>query len=124
MEYELKVLEHIITVVLNPSRITRDILNDEFLSECKLLVETEKERIRKQFWVMVFGERQQSDLGSYYRKHQAILVQLADIAFNYLQSGGPESIYRLTSDISISNFYKEIARIPGDLLDFIEKSFT
>ncbi len=123
MEYELKVLEHIITVVLNPSRITRDTLNDEFLSECKLLIETERERIRNQFRVMVFSDRQQSDLESYYRKHQAILVQLVDIVFNYLQPGGPESIYRLTSDISISNFYKEIAQIPGDLLDFIEKSF-
>lgn len=101
----------------------RDSLNDEFLGECKLHAENERERIRKQFRVMAFGERQQSDLESYYRKHQAILVQLADIVFNYLQPGRPESIYRLTNEVPIFNFYKEIARIPEDLLDFIEKSF-
>ncbi|MBK7434420.1 MAG: hypothetical protein IPI66_11290 [Chitinophagaceae bacterium] len=60
---------------------------------------------------------------SYYRKHQAILVQLADIVFNYLQPEGPESIYRLTNEVPILNFYKEIARIPEDLLDFIENSY-
>ncbi len=123
MEYELKVLEHIITRVLNPSRITRDILNDEFLSECKLHAENERERIRNQFRVVAFGKHQQSDLASYYRKHQAILIQLADVFYRYLQTGEPESIYSLTNEVSILNFYKEILRIPEDLVDFIEKSF-
>jgi len=123
LEYELKVLEHIITRVLNPSRITRDILNDEFLSECKLHAENERERIRNQFRVVAFGKHQQSDLTSYYRKHQAILIQLADVFYRYLQTGEPESIYRLTNEVSILNFYKEMLRIPEDLVDFIEKSF-
>jgi len=123
LEYELKVLEHIITVVLNPSRITRESLNDEFLSECRLHIETEKERIRKQFTVMVFGDRQESQLETYYRKHQAILLQLADTAFSYLERGRQESIYRLTNEISIINFYEAISQIPEALLDFIEKNF-
>lgn len=123
MEYELKVLEHIITVVLNPSRITRGSLNDEFLNECKLHVENEKERIRKQFRVMVFGEHLQGYLESYYRKHQAILIQLADIVYFYLQPGKPESIERITNEVHILNFYKELLQIPEDLLDYIEKSY-
>lgn len=117
------VLEHIITVVLNPSRLTRKYLNDEFLSECKLHAENERERIRKQFRVIAFANLQQSDLESYYRKHQAILIQFADIVYNYLQPVRPDSIYWLTNEDSILNFYKEISRIPVDLVDFIEKSF-
>ncbi len=123
MKYELKVLEHIITVVLNPTRIKRDNLNDEFLSECKLHAEAEKERIRMQFTLMFFGENQEAQLKSYYGKHQAILIQLADIVFKYLQPGESESIYQLTNEISIINFYKEISRIPEDLLNFMEMNF-
>lgn len=123
MEYELKVLEHIITVVLNPSRIARESLVAEFLSECKLHAENERERIRKQFRVIAFGKYKQSDLESYYRKHQAILVQFADIVYSYLQPGGPESIYGLTNEVAILDFYKEISQIPEELVDFIDKSF-
>jgi len=123
LEYELKVLEHIITVVLNPSKLTLDKLNDEFLGECKLLAETEKERIMKQFTLMVFDESQESRIESYFRKHQAILIKLADIVFNYLQPRGPESIYRLTNENLILDFYKEISRIPEELLKFIEINY-
>ena len=72
---------------------------------------------------MEFGERQQSVLESYYRKHQTILIELADMAFGYLQSEEPESNYRLTNEGPILNVYKEILRIPEELLDFMEKSF-
>jgi len=132
LEYELKVLEHIITIVLNPSRIKRDNLNDEFLSECKLHADAEKERIRKQFTLMAFGVSQESHIESYYQKHQAILIQLADTAFKYIQPDEPESIYRLTNEISIIDFYKEISiidfykeisRIPEELLYFMKMNF-
>ena len=123
MEYEFKELEHIISIVLNTKRILRENLNDEFIAEFKLHAENEKERIRKQFRLMVFGERQQSVLESYYRKHQTILIELADMAFGYLQSEERESIYRLTNEGPILNVYKEILGIPEELLDFMEKSF-
>ena len=120
MEYELKVLEHIIRVVLNPSRIKSDNLNDEFLNEYKLIVDTEKERIIQQFTVMLFGG---SQVELYYRKHQTILVQLADIIFKYLQPDGPVSVYRISHEISVINFYKELYNILEDLLNFIEMNF-
>lgn len=123
MQYELKVLEHIITIVLNPNRITEHILTDEFISECKLHIENEKERIRNQFRIMVFGEQNQSILELYYRKHLDILIQLADISFNYLQPGKQESIFLLTNNETTINFYREIAGVPNELLDFIEISF-
>ncbi len=123
MEYELKVLEHIITVVLNPSKLKRDQLNDEFLGECKLLAETEKERIMKQFTLMVFNESQESRIESYFRKHQAILIKLADIVFNYLLPGRLEGVILLTNENSILDFYKEISRIPEELLNFIEINY-
>ncbi len=123
MEYELKVLEHIITVVLNPSKLTLDKLNDEFLGECKLLAETEKERIMKQFTLVVFEESQESRIQLYFGKHQAILIKLADIVFNYLQPGRPDSIILLTNENSILDFYKEISQIPEELLNFIEINY-
>ena len=123
MEYELKVLEHIITVVLNPSKLTLDKLNDEFLGECKLHAENEKERIMRQFTLMVFDESQEIHIESYFRKHQAIITKLSDIVFNYLHPGRSESIYHLTNENSILDFYKEISRIPEDLLSFIEINY-
>lgn len=123
MDYELKALEHIITIVLNPTKITRDNLNDEFLSECKLLAVKESERILKEFRVIAFGKYQQSELGFYYRKHQAILVKFADFVYGYLQPEGPESIYGLSTEPNVLDFYKEILRIPLDLLDYIETSY-
>jgi len=123
LEYELKVLEHIITVVLNPSKLKRDQLKDEFLGGSKLRAETEKERIMEQFTLMVFDESQESRIESYFRKHQAILIKLADIVFNYLQPRGPDSIYRLTNEKLILDFYKEISRIPEELLKFIEINY-
>jgi len=123
LDYELKALEHIITIVLNPTKITRDILNDEFLRECKLLAEKESERIMKEFRVIAFGKYQQSELGFYYRKHQAILVKFADFVYGYLQPEGPESIYGLSNEATVLDFYKEILRIPLDLLDYIETSY-
>lgn len=123
MEYELKVLEHIITVVLNPSKLKPVQLNDKFLGECKLLAETEKERIMKQFTLMVFDDSQESRIESYFRKHQAILIKLADNVFNYLQPGRPDSIILLTKENSILDFYKEISRILEELLNFIEINY-
>ncbi len=123
MDYELKALEHIITIVLNPTKITRNNLNDEFLNECKLLAEKESERIMKEFRVIAFGKYQQSELGFYYRKHQAILVKFADIVYGYLQPEEAENIYGLSNEAYVLDFYKEIMRIPLDLLDFIETSY-
>lgn len=123
MEYELKVLEHLIKVVLNPSIIKLESLNDKFISKYKLLINSEKERIRQQFTIMVFGESQESLMGSYYRKHQAMLVQLADIVLKYLQPEGPESIYRKTNEIFIIDFYKALSSIQEELLNFIEINF-
>ncbi len=124
MEYELKVLEHIISVVLKPSKLTLEKLNDEFLSECKLHIETEKERIMKQFTTVVFSRNSESHFELYFRQHQNSLVLLADIVFKYLQPEGPESIYRLTNEVSILNFYNELSKIPEELLDFIAKNFS
>ena len=120
MEYELTVLEHLITVVLNPSIIRRQSLTDKFLSDCIRQAHAERDRISKQLRVIAFGERHKSDLASYYRKHQAILVQLSDTIYNYLQPAGLHSIYRLTNKVSIINFYRQLALVPQLLLDFIE----
>ncbi|MBL0056256.1 MAG: hypothetical protein IPP31_08660 [Chitinophagaceae bacterium] len=50
-------------------------------------------------------------------------MQLADIAFNYLQPGDRKYLPFNKRHLHL-NFYKEITRIPEDLLDFIEsKSF-
>jgi len=123
LEYELKVLEHIIAEVLNPTKIKTENLKDEFLKKWKLNAEKERDRIRDQFTLTAFGRHQQSDLQMYYRKHQAILVQLADMVYNYLQPDSTESIYGLTNEVSILDFYKEISRIPEDLVGFIQTSF-
>ena len=123
MEYELKVLEHTVTVGLNPLKLKPENLNDEFLSEILLLAENEAEKIRNQFTAMVCGELQESQLAFYYQTHQCKLVQLADIIFNYLQPGGPESFYLITKEVSILNYYKRISRILEELLNIIEKDF-
>lgn len=123
MKYELKTLEHIITVVLNPGKIKPGILNDEFISECKVLAENEMEKVCNQFRVTAFEGHKETALKAYYRKHQAVLVSLADTSFNYLQPGITESISLLTNEDVIINFYKEMARIPNDLLAFISYNF-
>ena len=70
---------------------------------------------------MAFAERKQKMLESYYQKHQAMLVKLADSIYQYLNPEGPVSIQRLTNDELVLQFYKKVMQVPLDLLDFIEQ---
>ena len=123
LEYELNVLEYLFETVLNPLNIKPDALNLEFLGERTLLAETEKIRICHQFRETSFSETKQRKLEAYYREHQAMLVELCDKIYHYLDRERPESIYRLTNDEGILNLYKAIMKVPEALLNFIEQYF-
>jgi len=124
LEYELKGLEHIITVVLNTQKLNLERLNEEFINEIKQRADIEKEVIKKQFINVVFLSTQESYLELYFHQHQTALVQLADIIFNYLKPKGPESIFRITNDIAIVNLYKYLYECLEALLNFIRKNYT
>lgn len=121
--YELKVLEHFIQIVLNPLTLKPEIFNEKYLIENARIIASEKIKICNHFRLKAFSERKQKTLDIYYRSHQVLLVQLADQAYIYLTPERPESIYKLTNDESILNLYKDIMRIPEDLLDYIEQNF-
>ena len=116
-------MEYLFETVLNPLNIKPDALNLEFLGERTLLAETEKIRICHQFRETSFSEAKQRRLEAYYGKHQAMLVELCDKIYHYLDRKRPESIYKLTSDEGILNLYKAIMKVPEALLNFIEQYF-
>jgi hypothetical protein len=123
LENELKVLERLITVTLNPANLKPDKLNDAFISECRLLANNEKERIKNQFTSVIFNPGSESLIEIYFRHHQTSLIKLSDTIFNYLQQKTSKSIYRLTNKSLVINFYKEILRLPEELLQFIAENY-
>ena len=123
LKFELHALEHLIQVVLNPVTIKHETLSEEFLGECALLAQTEKIRICDQFKKTTFSDRKQKLLELYYRKQQAMLVQLCDRVYFYFVPEQPDSIYSITNDEGILILYKAIMQVPEDLLDFIEQYF-
>ena len=123
LENELKVLERLTTVTLNPANLKPDKLNDAFISECMLLANNEKERIKNQFASVIFNPGSESLIEIYFRHHQTALVKLADIAFNYLQQKTAESIYRLTNKSLVINLYKDVLRVPEELLQFVAENY-
>lgn len=124
MKNELKDLEYLISVVLNPSKLTAKNLVDNFLKECRLTAATEKDRISQQFNTVVFMPSHDNCIEMYFRQHQAALISLADKMFGYLQPKGVESIFRLSNELSVLQFYQEILLITSDLLHCIEKNFS
>lgn len=123
MDYEIKELEHIIKVVLNPVNLNVDALNTKFIGEYKLHAENERVRICNQWRLAILGEQKQKVLKLYFRSHQAMLVQIADSASYYCERERHNNIYKLTNDEGILNLYKEIMQVPEDLLDFIGQYF-
>lgn len=123
LENELKALERLINVVLNPANLKSDKLNDAFISKCRLLANNEKERIKQQFASVIFNPSSESLIEIYFRHHQTTLVKLADTVFNYLQQKRVGSIYRLTNKSLVINFYKDVLRVPEELLHFIAENY-
>lgn len=123
LENELKVLERLITVTLNPANLKPDKLNDAFISECRLLANIEKERIKNQFASVIFNPGSESLIEIYFRHHQTTLIKLADTVFNYLQQKKAVNVYQLTNKSLVINFYKEILRVPEELLQFIAENY-
>ena len=123
LENELKVLEHLIIVTLNPAKLKPGKLNNTFISECRVLANTEKERIKNQFASVIFNPGSESLIEIYFRHHQTSLVKLSDTVFKYLQQKTEDSIYRVTNKSLVINFYKEILMVPEELLQFIADNY-
>ena len=124
LENELTTLEHLITRVLNPANLKPGKLNNAFISECRLLANNEKERIKNRFATVIFNPGSENLIEIYFRHHQTALVKLADTAFNYLQQKTAENIYPLTNKSLIINFYKDILRVPEELLQLIAENYS
>jgi hypothetical protein len=123
LENELTALGHLITEVLSPANLKPGKFDTTFISECRLLANTEKEKIKNRFTSVIFNPNSESLIEIYFRHHQTALVKLADTVFNYLQQKKAESIYRLTNKSLVINFYKEISRVPEELLQFIAENY-
>ena len=123
LENELKALEHLITQESNPANLEPDKLNDSFINECRLLANTEKERIKNQFASVIFNPGSESLIEIYFRHHQTALVKLTDTVFNYLQQKTAKSIYRLTNKGLVINFYKDLIKVLEELLQFIAANY-
>ena len=116
-------LEHIISVILDPKKIKAEQINDEFLGECRLLFINDKERIKKQFTLEVFNLVDEQRIRFYIQQHQATIIKLADLIFDYLQPGNTNNITYTKRENILFNLYEEIYIQLEDLLNFIEQHF-
>lgn len=123
LENQLMALEHLITQELNPANLKPDTLNEAFINKCRRSANTEKDRIKNQFASVIFNPGSENLIEIYFRHHQTALVKLADTVFNYLQQKKTDSIYRVTKKSLVINFYKEILRVPEELLQFIAANY-
>ena len=123
LENELTALGHLITEAINPANLKPGKFNNVFISECRLLANTEKERIKNQFASVIFNPGSESLIEIYFQHHQISLIKLSDTVFNYLEQKTAINIYRLTTRSLVINFYKEILRVPEELLQFIAEKY-
>jgi hypothetical protein len=123
LKFELKALEQLINIVVNPAKLTRQQLTKEFFIECKWLLKTEIDKVGD-----ALNAAGISDVGGkcgeqYFRQHQIILTELSDKAFQYQQQLGTENSDCILEDCSIYHLYDEIIEKLEQLLAYIEKIF-
>ena len=81
MEYELKALEQIVSVIERPSNLKPGKQDTAFLGKHKRLAHIEKERIKFKFIQASFEPGSEDRIEMYFRQHQLVLVQLTDIFY-------------------------------------------
>jgi len=123
LEYELKALEHIVSVILHPNRSKPGKLDTAFIGKYKRLAHIEKERIKIQFLKAAFEPGGENRIELYFRQHQNSLIRLADDIYNIQKNKNKGSNSQVTNEVDVI-FYKEIYLCVKYLLNFIETQFS
>jgi hypothetical protein len=123
LKFELKALEQLINVAVNPAKLTRQQLTKEFIIECKWLLTNELDKLSDGLDAAGISDSGSKCAEQYFRKHQVILTELSDKAFQYQQQLGAENSNSILQDSSIYQLYDDIIEKLGQLLDYIEKIF-
>ncbi len=111
MEYELKALEQIVSVIEHPNNLKPGKQDTAFLGKHKRLAHIEKERIKFKFIQASFEPGSEDRIEMYFRQHQLALVQLTDI------------FYRASKGNVHDKLSKELIDCVDFLLQFIETQF-
>lgn len=111
LEYELKALEQIVSVIEHPSNLKPGKQDAALLGKYKRLAHIEKERIKFKFIQASFEPGSEDRIEMYFRQHQLVLVQLTDI------------FYRASKGNVHDKLSKELIDCVDFLLQFIETQF-
>ena len=111
MEYELKALEQIVSVIEHPSNLKPGKQDTALLGKYKRLAHIEKDRIKFKFIQSSFEPGSEDRIEMYFRQHQSALVQLNDISYEILKRNVHDKLS------------KEFINCVDYLLEFIETQF-
>jgi hypothetical protein len=123
LKFELKALEQLINVAVNPAKLTRQQLTKESFIEWKWLLKTEIEKLGDALDAAGISEAGSKCVERYFRKHQIILTELSDKAFHYQQQLGIENSNSILEDSSIDQLYNDTVETLEQLLEYVEKIF-
>jgi hypothetical protein len=124
LKFELKALEQLINIAVNPAKLTRQQLTKEFFVECKWLLKTEIDKVSEALNAAGVSDAGSKCVGQYFRQHQILLTELSDKTFRYQQQLSIKNDECILEDSSIYQFYKDIIEKLEQLLEYIEKIFS
>jgi hypothetical protein len=124
LQYELELLEELISATLHPENLDIKNLKEENLHQWKEHAFREKERIRKQLIKQVFSSEKEEMIELYIQRHQFEIIRLADTVLHYISSKNDKGIHSNTISNSVKDLYKQLYLYLEELLTFIEKHFA
>ena len=121
MEYELKELENIISDVLQPGKQRQTKLTIEFITEIRLKLKTECERIKKKLAFEVCDHRNPTKrLKQIVHQHQHAIVAMIDLVNHHVLHEKPR-IKVPTTKKAYNDLLKEVLKAAEDLYQFLRQ---
>ncbi|MGH2645548.1 MAG: hypothetical protein ACRDE2_16480, partial [Chitinophagaceae bacterium] len=117
---ELEFFEELLSKKLHPNALLQHPPSPAQILVWKETVLLEKERIRRCLKKVYFHHATEGLKEQYVQRHQADLVILTDMAFQYIQPNHADDLLEKESDSELVKLYKTIYHSLKDLLEFIE----
>lgn len=124
MEYELKDLEQMIMVELNPKKLIVGTHSRDFFRDCMMQVGKQAVRVRQQMTDAAISLESDSRIAMYFRQHQYGLTRLADTIFEYQQMNTVTRLYKSGNKPSLKELYFKLAETIASNLQYMKERFS
>jgi hypothetical protein len=124
VQYDLELLEEIITVTLDPKKILQQKIDDALFTQLHGIAVTEHGKIRKRLKLVHYSHDKERLKEQYVQQQQADIIALMNKVDDYLMPLRPHDFTERDKETNLEKLYKRIFHLLQDLLEFIEKHLS